>query len=159
MRFFITLLLCSLTTLPSFSQDNKIDSIVAANEANVVTIYQKSEKNNMVSSHALNEDRIWTAYRYISRDVLSSISVALYTGIDTSFKITYYFNSDQLIKVRTESYLEKTRRPDDVFYYRDGIPINPITEINGPYPAEKYVSMAGRHLKLLKKKPVRFPKV
>lgn len=151
------LLVCILTTFQSFSQEAIIDSIVSENEASVATVYQETKTNKFASSHATNELQLWTAYRYTIQNKLSSISVALHTNDDTSFRINYYFNSDQLIKVRTESYLEKTRRPDDVFYFSHGKPINPTTVINGPYPAEKYVAMARRHLKMLKKKPVRFP--
>lgn len=156
MRLFFLLPVFFLS-LHSFSQEDGIDSLVTTNESNIGAVYQKTEKNKMFSSDASNENQLCTVYRYTDKNSLSSITVSIYTDNDTSIRVNYYFNLDRLIKVRSECWVSGNKKPDDVFYFKNDKPLNSANEINGPYRPEKYLSMARRHLKLLKEKPIRFP--
>src|SRR5690606_42024787 len=42
----------------------RIDSLIAANESRITTVYQKTEKNRIWASHGKNPDKISVVFRF-----------------------------------------------------------------------------------------------
>jgi hypothetical protein len=140
---------------PALSQE--IDSFVAQNERKVATIYQKTETNKLKASHGKNPDFISKIYRFNSNRNLFSAATVLFSVNDTMLIINYYFDSVQLIKVKTIDSQIDNKPTVDVFYYSRSQIINKEYEAKGPYPPEYYLKQASRLLKNLKKRPIKFP--
>ena len=148
-----------MACIKSFAQDAGIDTIVTANEGKVATIFQKMEKSSIESTgHGKNPKFVSSIYSFTDDKLLNSATDIVFFSIgDTSFIINYYFDSGQLIKVKTIIF-DNNKHPDkDILYFNNNKVISEESELAGLKNPRYYLNRAKELIKKLKRKPIRFP--